>query len=192
MMHRGVRRKEIFTHDADFQIFAAFLKNELERYGCTLHAYCLMTNHFHLLIETSHDEIWKLMKNLSHNYAQYYNSQNSYKGHLFECRYVSCLVEDDTYFIHTSRYIHLNPVKARITPHPENYRWSSYRTVVGLGDDGITEKAKTLSFFKNSDARRYQDFVEDVGHQYIATEDRIRKNMGENDLWLPWDDITDI
>ncbi len=190
VMHRGIRRKEIFSHDADFQTFLAFLQAELERYSCTLHAYCLMTNHFHLLIETSHDEIWKLMKNLSHNYAQYYNSQHSYKGHLFEGRYVSCLVEDDTYFIQTSRYIHLNPVKARMTAHPEDYRWSSYKAMVGMGDDGLTKREKTLSYFKDGDVRRYRDFVEDAGHKYAVTEDQIRKAMGENDLWLPWDNIS--
>ncbi|MCC6095775.1 MAG: transposase [Eubacterium sp.] len=81
-MHRGIRRKRIFLHEEDYLTFLSFLGRELQRYHCTLHAYCLMTNHFHILVETSHDEIWKLMKNLAHNYAAYYNSRNDYTGNV--------------------------------------------------------------------------------------------------------------
>lgn len=185
-MQRGIRRKEIFSNEGDYGMFLTMLSRELERYQCKVHAYCLMTNHYHLLLETSEYEVWKLMKNLAHNYAQYFNSVNSYQGHLFEGRYKACLVEDDTYFLQTSRYIHLNPVKAGIVENPEDYPWSSYRTMLGLNDDKITQICRTHGYFKKNPVVFYRQFVEDIGHKYVMNEERIRRSMGEDDLWLPW------
>ena len=77
---------------------------------------------------------------MSECYAMYLNHKYSYRGHVFESRYKSCLVKEDAYFLQTSRYIHLNPVKAQMTNYPEDYPWSSYQTMIGLSDDRITEK----------------------------------------------------
>lgn len=109
-MERGIHRQNIFSDDFDYQVFLTLLANALQKYGCILHAYCLMTNHFHLLVETSDIEIGKFVKQLANCYAQYYNRQHSFSGNLFEGRYKSGLVQDDAYFLQTSRYIHLNPV----------------------------------------------------------------------------------
>lgn len=89
-------------------------------------------------------------------------------------------------FLQTSRYIHLNPVKARMAAHPEDYRWSSYRTVLGMSDDRITEREKTLGYFKGKSVHRYRDFVEDIGHKYAVTESEIHKEIEEDEIWLPW------
>ena len=140
IMHRGVRRKAIFQEEMDYQVLLQVLKNSLEKYKCILHAYCLMTNHIHLLLETGDMEIWKFMKYMSECYDMYLNHKYSYRGHVFESRYKSCLVKEDAYFLQTSRYIHLNPVKAQMTNYPEDYPWSSYQTMIGLSDDRITEK----------------------------------------------------
>lgn len=126
----------------------------------TLDAYCLMTNHIHLLVETGDVEIGKFMKYMSECYAMYINHKYSYRGHVFESRYKSCLVKEDTYFLQTSRYIHLNPVKARMVTHPEEYLWSSYQTVIGIADDRITEKEKTLAYFSKNSVFYYREFVE--------------------------------
>ena len=122
MMERGIRRLEIFQDEFDYQVFLEILKKESEQKRCSIHAYCLITNHFHLLAETQNVEIGKFMKSLAGKYAMYYNHRHSYKGHVFEDRYKSCLVETDEYFLQTSRYIHLNPVKAKMTEHPEDYK----------------------------------------------------------------------
>ncbi len=185
-MHRGVRRKAIFEDETDYQVFLHILKTSLEKYNCILHAYCLMTNHIHLLLETDDIEIGKFMKYMSECYAMYINHKYFYRGHLFESRYKSCLVKDDAYFLQTSRYIHLNPVKAQMTIHPEDYLWSSYRTMIGIADDRITEKKKTLAYFPKDSIFRYREFVEDIGHKYIVQEQQIRKMIGEDELWLPW------
>ena len=186
MMSRGVRRKDIFTDDMDRQVFLEILKVSLKRFKCILHAYCLMTNHIHILLETSAIEVGKCMKYMLGCYAMYFNEKYHYKGHLFENRYKSCLVKDDGYFLQTSRYIHLNPVKAGMAEHPEDYQWSSYRTMIGMSDDCITEKMKTLAYFPGNGVLRYRDFVEDIGHKYIVQECEIGKSIGEDDLWLPW------
>ena len=186
LMHRGVRRTEIFSDEADYQVFLEILKVALDRYQCKSHAYCMMTNHIHLLLETSEGEIGRFMKCLSERYAMYFNHKYQYRGHLFESRYKSCLVKEDSYFLQTSRYIHLNPVKARIVVKPEDYRWSSYQTMIALKDDRITERNRTLAYFKDNSIVRYRDFVEDIGHKYVAQEHEIKKSMEEDELWLPW------
>lgn len=156
IMHRGVRRKPIFEDEMDHQVLLQIIKTSLSKYNCWLHAYCLMTNHVHLLLETGDIEIGKFMKYMSECYAIYYNHKYGYRGHVFESRYKSCLVKEDAYFLQTSRYIHLNPVKAQMTDYPEDYLWSSYRTMIGIEDDGITEKKKTLAYFPKNSIYQYR------------------------------------
>ena len=129
IMHRGVRRKPIFEDEMDHQVLLQIIKTSLSKYNCRLHAYCLMTNHVHLLLETDDIEIGKFMKYMSECYAIYYNHKYGYRGHVFESRYKSCLVKEDAYFLQTSRYIHLNPVKAQMADYPEYYLWSSYELI---------------------------------------------------------------
>lgn len=186
MMERGIRRKEIYKDDMDYQVFMAIMKYAMEKTGCTLHAYCMMTNHFHLLLETGEQEPGKFMKHLASSYAIYFNRKYSYTGHLFEARYKACLVKNDAYFLQTSRYIYLNPVKAKIVEHPEDYPWSSYRTMLGIDDDKMTDVNRTREYFGADAGIRYREFVEDYGHKYVVQENEIKKSMGEDDLWLPW------
>ena len=95
IMHRGVRRKPIFEDEMDHQVLLQIIKTSLSKYNCRLHAYCLMTNHVHLLLETDDIEIGKFMKYMSECYAIYYNHKYGYRGHVFESRYKSCLVKED-------------------------------------------------------------------------------------------------
>ena len=185
-MERGIRRMEIFQEAYDYQVFLELIREESEEKKCTIHAYCLMTNHFHLLTETGEIEIGKFMKSLAEKYAMYYNHKYSYRGHVFEGRYKSCLVETDAYFLQTSRYIHLNPVKAKMTEHPEDYPWSSYKTIIQMQDDKIAERQKTLSYFGKKGVYGYREFIENAGTKFLMEEDEIRTRMGENELWLPW------
>lgn len=185
-MERGIRRQEIFREDMDYQIFLLILKKVVESEEAKVHAYCLMTNHIHLLLETKESKIGLIMQKIAGDYAKTYNRRYGYRGHLFEDRYKSCLVKEDAYFLQTSRYIHLNPVKAHMAAYPEDYKWSSYRTVLGISDDQITVREKTLSYFKEKSVHRYRDFVEDIGHKYAVTEAEIHKQIEEDEIWLPW------
>lgn len=162
IMHRGVRRKPIFEDEMDHQVLLQIIKTSLGKYNCWLHAYCLMTNHVHLLLETGDIEIGKFMKYMSECYAIYYNHKYGYRGHVFESRYKSCLVKEDAYFLQTSRYIHLNPVKAQMADYPEDYLWSSYRTIIGIADDGITKKKKTLAYFPKNSIYQYRELLREI------------------------------
>lgn len=177
---------QIFDDDYDYQVFISQMRYLFPKNNCTLHAYCLMTNHFHILLETSDIEISRIMKKLLHDYAMYYNKKNSYRGHLFENRYVSCIVEDDEYFVQIGRYIHLNPVKAHMVNAPELYKWSSYRTMIGMEDDGLTVRKRILDYFGQNAVFKYREFVENSSFQYEILENTIRKSIGEDELWLPW------
>lgn len=148
LMDRGVRKMEIFQDNFDKRIFMEILRDELKKKRCKLHAYCLMTNHFHLLLETGDIRIGYFMQAFSSKYAMQYNHRHSLKGHVFEDRYRSCLVETDRYFLHVSRYIHLNPVTAKMVTRPEDYYWSSYRGMVGLCDDKALEKDRTFGILR--------------------------------------------
>lgn len=184
-MARGVRRLVIFQDDSDYQVFLVLLKKIVEKHECKVHAYCLMMNHFHLLLETNQQKIGNTFREITSCYATYYNHKYGYHGHVFEGRFKSCLVKNDDYFLQTSRYIHMNPVKAKITEHPEDYPWSSYRTILRITDDRITQSEKTLAYFKES-IFYYREFVEDAAHKYIVSENTIQKKIGEDELWLPW------
>ena len=185
VMERGIRRQEIFKEKEDYQVFLLQLKKTVEKYNCLIHAYCLMTNHIHLLIETDTYPIGKTIKDLAGGYAIYFNSKYGYRGHLFEDRFKSGLVETDSYFLQSGKYIHLNPIKAGMTEKPEDYPWSSYRSMILLDDDQIVQREKTLGYFLN-DVYRYRQFIEDTMHQYMVEEGKIRKQIGEDNEWLPW------
>ena len=185
-MERGIRRQAIYEDESDYQAFLCILKSGIEKYGCILHAYCLMTNHFHMLIETSDTNISKFMKYLVGCYALYFNRKYGYQGHLFEGRYKAIMVKDDVYFLQTSRYIHLNPVKAGMVENPEDYPWSSYQTMIGMKCDNLTHSRRTYTYFKSNPALSYRQFIEDLGKKYVMEEDIIRRSIGEDELWLPW------
>lgn len=186
VMERGVQRQKIFNDDMDYNTFMAILQKAIQVNNAHIHAYCLMSNHVHLLIETGDEDIGKVVNAVAGNYAKTYNKKYGLRGHLFEDRYKACIVESDEYFLQTSRYIHLNPVKAKMVCHAEDYKWSSYRTIINMKDDGITTTAKTLGYFKVKGEIGYRDFVEDIAHKYIVSENEIKKMMGEDELWLPW------
>ena len=125
-MSRGNRRLAIFKETSDYHEFLKCLAMTKETCAFTIHALCLMTNHFHMCIETEDVEIWKIMHRLLLTYAANYNIKYKLTGHLFENRYIGQLIEDDRYFLEVSRYIHLNPVKAGMVREPLSYEYSSY------------------------------------------------------------------
>jgi REP element-mobilizing transposase RayT len=128
---RGNRRSEIYRDGADRKYFLGLLSNVVERFGWLVHAYCLMTNHYHLVVRTPFANISAGMQRLNAMHAQWFNWRYGYSGHLFQDRFHSVDVEDQSHFIELSRYVVLNPVRAGIEDHPAAYAWSSYRATVG-------------------------------------------------------------
>lgn len=184
VMNRGVNHQNIFLDETDFQYFIMLIKSTQKKYPFIIHAYCFMTNHYHLLMETMDKEIWFIMKRIDQFYARYFNTKYGRDGGVFRGRYKASEIKNDSYFLQTSRYIHMNPVKANIVAEPIQYMWSSYRTIMGMYDDKLTDITKTLKYFKNENRTLYRDFVESQ-LEYSEYENRICKEIGE-DEWLPW------
>lgn len=123
---RGNERRPIFLIERDFTRFLDRLEAIYERYGVMIHAYVLMSNHYHLLLETPSSGLTAALHDLNTAYTNYFNRRHDRVGHLFQGRYRSILVDKDNYLLELSRYIHLNPVRAGMVRQPERYRWSSY------------------------------------------------------------------
>lgn len=129
---RGNARKNIFKDDNDKEIFLEVLGRVVKRYNWLCHAYCLMGNHYHLLIETPDANLSKGMRQLNGVYTQRYNQRHKKTGHIFQGRYKAILVEKEGHLIELCRYVVLNPVRAGIVERPEDWKWSSYLATAGL------------------------------------------------------------
>ena len=130
---RGNRRQEIFADDRDRRRFLELLGTAVSRHAWLCHSYCLMPNHFHLMIQTPAADISGGMHALNGGYAQWFNRRHGFDGHLFQSRFHSVLLESNWHPLELSRYIVLNPVRARLCRDPADWRWSSYRAVMELG-----------------------------------------------------------
>jgi REP element-mobilizing transposase RayT len=128
---RGNSKQDVFLCDGDRWAFLRTLELVVEKYGWLCHGYCLMTNHYHLLIETPEGNLAGGMKVLNGVYSQAFNRRHERTGHLYESRYKSKLVEKDSYLLELCRYIVLNPVWAGLAAHPSEWRWSSYKATCG-------------------------------------------------------------
>ena len=162
IMCRGNNRQEIFQDEEDRLVFLNTLKDVKELMPYLLHSYCLMTNHFHLQIETADINIGQVMKRINMLYAIYFNKKYNFVGHLFQGRYRSELIESAPYHLHISRYIHLNPVRANIVERPELYQWSSYNTYMGEQQDQLITTAKVLGCFSPPADQHYREYVEEA------------------------------
>lgn len=128
LIQRGNNRSVCFFTEEDYLFYLELLVEQASKNDCDIHAWCLMTNHIHLLVSPHNaNSASLLMKGVGQGYAQYINRTYSRSGCLWEGRYRSCLVENERYLLCCYRYIELNPVRAKIVNHPAEYRWSSYR-----------------------------------------------------------------
>lgn len=138
VIQRGHNRAACFRQDSDFLTYLANLRQLAEKYECAVHAYCLMTNHVHLLLTPSTaDACTGLMRDLGQRYVQYFNRRYQRTGTLWEGRFRSCVVESARYVLGCYRYIELNPVRAGMVGHPTGYPWSSYAVNGGMRKDPL-------------------------------------------------------
>jgi REP element-mobilizing transposase RayT len=129
---RGVRKLPIVHDDDDRATFLNHLGEVVELFGWELTAFCLMTNHYHLVVRTPEPNIAAGMHRLNLVYAQVFNRKHGFAGHLFDARYWSGALRTEDYFLDASRYVVLNPVRAELRKSPHEWEWSSYRQTVGL------------------------------------------------------------
>ena len=162
---RGNARQRVFRDDEDREMFLATLDWVVTRFRWRCHAYCLMDNHVHLLIETPQPTLSRGMRQLNGVYTQRFNRRHRKVGHLFQGRFKAILVEKEGYLLELARYIVLNPVRAKMVKKPDRYPWSSYRAMVGLAP--VPPALATdwiLNQFADTRAtarRRYAKFVHD-------------------------------
>jgi putative transposase len=128
---RGNGRQPIFIDEADREAFLAALTSVVARYHVRCHAYCLMGNHHHLLLETPEANLSHAMRQLNGVYSQGFNRRHGRSGHVFEGRFQAQVVDKDAYLRAVCRYIVLNPVRAGLVEHPRGWAWSSYRATAG-------------------------------------------------------------
>ena len=131
VMNRGAGREAIFHDDVDRKNFLSVIDEAHRRFGLEIHAYCLMDNHYHLLIKTPRANLSRIMRHINGVYTQRYNRIRKTDGALFRGRYKAILVDSDAYLLHLSKYIHLNPMSANLVEALEEYRWSSYCAYIG-------------------------------------------------------------
>jgi putative transposase len=158
---RGNQRQDIFIDEQDRIEFLNRVERYKQKTGYILYAYVLMTNHFHLLIETPKEAISKIMQLINFTYTQYFNKKYGKTGHLFQGRYKALLCDRNKYLLELVRYIHLNPVRQRMVNSPAGYRWSSHNDYI-KANRGIVETDRVLRLFSESVSqakRLYNDFV---------------------------------
>lgn len=164
---RGTNRSDIFVADEDRLCFLKFLDEWTNKTKSDVWAYCLMTNHFHILISpNSTDGLWKCLHGVTFRYAQYFNMKYSRSGRLWQNRYFSCPVDKDEYLWAVIKYIEMNPVRAGIVKKPEMWNWSSASEhIKGEKDDKIN-----LRKWLKEEREEYREFILDESY-----EDKIRK-----------------
>lgn len=134
VMLRGNDGQDIFFSDADRSAMCLLLQEGVERYKHRIHAFCFMNNHVHLLMQVGEISLSKIMQNIAFRYSQKINRKNGRIGHLFQSRFKAVLIEEEVYFKRLLRYIHMNPVRAKIVAIPEQYIWSSHNVYLGQNE----------------------------------------------------------
>jgi REP element-mobilizing transposase RayT len=166
VISRGNAGDPIYKTRRDREKFVEYLATAVERFGIRIHTYCLMTDHYQLLLETPEPNLSRAIQWLNVSYAIYFNYKRNRRGHLFYGRYKSIVVDADGYLKHLSRYIHLNPLRAKMVKVAAEYEWSSYPAFIGkIAAPEWLSVSSLLGQFgggHKSAQRKYRQFVEGV------------------------------
>ena len=184
---RGNERKLVFKDDTDRNIFLDTLHKVTQRYNWLCHAYCLMNNHYHLVIETSDGNLSKGMRQLNGVYTQTFNKRHKRVGHIFQGRYKAILIQKESHLLEVCRYVVLNPVRAKTVTGAKEWRWSSYRATCGIDkphpclttDWILGQFAKQ----KRTAEKKYKEFVEaGIGEKGIWRSVKGQSILGSDEF----------
>ena len=184
---RGNEKKLIFKDERDREIFLDTLSQVDKRYNWLCHAYCLMNNHYHLIIETPDGNLSVGMRQLNGVYTQAFNRQHNRVGHLFQGRYKAILIQKDSHLLEVCRYVVLNPVRAKAVKRPEQWRWSSYQATAGIEKPHPCLSTEWILNQFGSTRRiaekAYRKFVEDgIKQESIWEAVRAQSILGEEEF----------
>jgi putative transposase len=184
---RGNEKKAVFKDDQDRENFLNTLQHVNKRYNWLCHAYCLMTNHYHLLIETPDGNLSLGMRQLNGVYTQLFNKRYNRNGHLFQGRFKGILIQKDSHLLEVCRYVVLNPVRARMVEKPDAYPWSSYLATAGkekphpcLTTDWILGQ---FSGKRGKAEQEYRQFIQwGIGERSVMLDVKGQVILGEDEF----------
>lgn len=162
VMNRGNAAQKIFNSRKNYELFLTLLDETVALLNIEIYAFSLMPNHYHLLLSTPEANLSRAMRHINSVYTQRYNRYWKRDGHLFRGRYKAILVDEDAYLVELMRYIHLNPVQAKIVKKPQDHQWTSHRHYLGEEEYEWLSTARLLSYFgrrKNLARRKMHEFV---------------------------------
>lgn len=198
VMFRGNNGQQIFFSDEDSCRFCLLLQEGTERFGYSVHGFCFMKNHVHLVLQMGHHHISGAMQHLASRYSRYINRKEKRKGHLFQGRFKSILIDEQDYLKKLIRYVHLNPIRAGLVNRAEDYIWSSHRAYLGMETLIWLSKDYILRKFDSNEITAiilYEDFlwqgrgeesaIKDFkfgSHEgrFLGTDDFVQKITTEN------------
>lgn len=188
IMLRGNERKKIFLDDGDHQRFLDILLKKKTETQLLIYAYCLMDNHIHLVLRDDQNELSTIMKGIATSYAMFFNAKYNRVGHVFQDRFKSEPVEDERYLMAVIRYVHNNPVKAKIVEIPDQYEWSSYRSYVSPGETTIVEVRYILGMIGGNLNEAIQEFKRFSNKhdqvEYIDEDAEMIKTLEDGRIYL--------
>jgi len=183
IIHRGNNKQQIFYREADYVYFIELMREAKEKYQIKLYSYVLMNNHIHLLAEPQvEDSMAFYMKLIAQKYAQHINRSYKRTGTLWEGRFKSSPVSNDEYLLACSRYIEMNPVRAKLVKYVKDYKWSSYPAKTGLEKNKILEPDPFYMALASTDSKRqirYEEFFKQSipEHEWKAISESLNKGV---------------
>ncbi len=189
VMNRGLNQKRIFVNKQDYETFLLTLEEACRLFNVIAYAYCLMPNHYHLLIRTPSGNLSRFMRHLNGVYTQRFNRGHSRDGPLFRGRYKGILVQEDSYLIEVVRYIHNNPIKAKMVDRLSQFKWSSHKAYIG-GKESISGLDVNFGLKYFSPRRRkaielYKRFMVEQGGEAVEKFYNSKKQgsiLGDSDF----------
>ena len=189
VINRGQRQEAIFDDVRDRERFLLCLERMANLFGVRLHTYCLMVNHYHLILETPEANLSRAMQWFNVSYAVYYNRRHHYAGHLFQGRFKAILIEADTYLESLSRYIHLNPVRVGVVQQAWKYRWSSCRYFVTAAKPpnwlDIQRVLTGFGRYAKTQRKRYREYLLD-SDPGIPSQDVVGGLLLGSEAFMEW------